>query len=224
MDDSEIVQKLKEFQTEGEELKEELNSSGYRSEENENKEYGGDVECWRGKCLNLLKLRFGINSNHFNDFKNKIDLKRSNYCIYCKENVDMSLGVLSWVIDALESGATEDLFYKREIVLFDDLLKQAYEFYGQNFELASAIYGRIVLETIIKEFANKNSIEVGSFEQTIINLRKKEKITIPVEHSLRANYKIGSDATHNSEEFSKISSQEIKGMLDFIRDKVLTLE
>ncbi len=222
MDDKDIISKLKEFQIEGNDLKKNLVNAEYGSDIRKNREQGGKVESWRGKCLNLLKLKFGLNSIHFNDFKNKIDRNHEGY--YNQVNVDLALGVLSWIIDALESGATEDLFYKREIILFDDLLKQAYEFYSQNLELASAIYGRIVLETIIKEFASKNSIEVGSFEQTIINLRKKEKITIPVEHSLRAHYKIGSDAAHNSKEFERISSQEIKNMLDFIRDKVLTLE
>ncbi len=225
MNDELIIKKLKEFIKEGYELKKNLHISlTHVSVEQYNKPYYQLAERWRGNCLNLLKLRFGINSDYFSNYSGEIDTYISNAGRYSSDNVGKALGALEWVLDALESGLTEDLFYKREVLLLNDLLEQAYEFSKKDFYLIASIYGRIVLETIIKEFASKNGMAKESFDQTIISLKKAGIITQPFEHSLRANYSVGSLATHKKEEFEKISNEEIKLFLDFIRDRVLTLE
>ena len=90
--------------------------------------------------------------------------------------------------------------------------------------MASAIYGRIVLETTIREFAEKNGISPVKFDQLIIKLRQDGVIHQPFETSLRANYKIGSWAAHGNQEFENVSDKEIKEFLSFIRDRVLTLK
>lgn len=90
--------------------------------------------------------------------------------------------------------------------------------------LATGTYGRVVLETTIKEFAKEHDIDSKlKFDQIIINLRIKGLIQKPFENSLRANYEIGSWAAHGNEEFNKLNKNEIKEFLVFIRDKVLTL-
>lgn len=90
--------------------------------------------------------------------------------------------------------------------------------------LAAGTYGRVVLETTIKEFAKEHDIDSKlKFNEIIINLRMKGFIQKPFENSLRANYEIGSWAAHGNEEFNKLTKTEIKEFLVFIRDKVLTL-
>ena len=116
----------------------------------------------------------------------------------------MAAGVLEYVHGAIEKGLTEDLFYKREILILSNLLEQANEFLEKGFKLAAGIYGRIILETTLKEFAKKNNIQGKNFDQLIIKMRQGNIIQKPLENSLRGNYAIGSWAAHGSKEFREL--------------------
>ena len=179
------------------------------------------IEEWEGSSLNLLKVRFGYNSDYFKKFKHHIEKK--DY--YDSEilTLQRSLGVLQCTHNALKKGLTDDLFYKQEIIIFSNILEQAFEFLDKKFKSAAGIYGRIILETTIKELAKKNNIFENRFDQIIIKLRQNNIIQKPLESSLRANYEIGSWAAHGDEKFQNLSDKEIKEFLVFIRDKVLTL-
>ena len=178
-------------------------------------------ERWEGSALNLLKIRFGKKSDFFIKFK-ECTSQEENYDYY-GENIRRSLGVLDYIHDALGKGFVEDLFYKKEIIIFSDLLEQAFEFLDKKFKFAAGIYGRIVLETTIKEFAKKNEILENKFDQTIIKLTKENIIQKPFENSLRSNYEIGSWAAHGNSKFQDLSEKEVKEFLVFVRDKVLIL-
>ncbi len=138
------------------------------------------------------------------------------------------VGVLESALGAIEKGFTGDLFYERELVVFSNMLDQAYEFLkNQNTYLAAGVYGRIVLETTIREFAKlklgENYNPEMRFDQLIIELRNGF-INQTFENSLRNNYKIGSEAAHNSDEFREYSKRNLKDFLTFIRDNVLILK
>lgn len=180
-----------------------------------------DYEGWEGAALNLLKVKFGKNSDYFTKFKRCTS--QEGYSNSYSVKIRKSLGVLDCIRNALGKGLTEDLFYKKEIIIFSDLLEQAFEFLEKRFKFAAGIYGRIVLETTIKEFAKKNDIFENRFDQIIIKLRQNNIIQKPLENSLRSNYEIGSWAAHGNIEFQKLSDKEIKEFLVFIRDKVLIL-
>lgn len=180
-----------------------------------------DIERWEGAALNLLKVRFGKKSDFFIQFKSYTS--QEGFCDSYRESVRRNLGVLDYIHDALGKGLIEDLFYKKEIILFSNLLEQAFEFLDKGFKFAAGIYGRIVLETTIKEFAKKNDILENKFDQTIIKLRTEKIIQKPFENSLRANYEIGSWAAHGNSEFQDLSEKEVKEFLVFVRDKVLIL-
>lgn len=180
-----------------------------------------DMERWEGSALNLLKLRFGNKSDYFLKF-NECTFNGGLYGDY-SENIRRSLGVLEFIRDALSKGLTEDLFYKNELIIFSDLLGQAFEFLDKKLSLAAGLYGRVVLETTIREFAKKNNICEKKFDQLIIKLRLSNIIQKPLENSLRSNYEIGSWAAHGDAKFQDLSDNEIKEYLVFIRDKVLTL-
>jgi hypothetical protein len=225
MEDPRVISMLKSLIKDGTKLRNDLMEaplSTWTPVIEHNREYHQIAEKWRISCMNILELRFR-KSFFFKEFREAIDTRYSTGSRYCKNNVGRALGILEAVLEALESGMTEDLFYKREVILFGDLLDQANEFLKKGFDLAAAIYGRIILETVVKEFAGKNDIQENSFDETIVALKKASVISQPLEHSLRANYAIGTTATHNYEDFKKISKQDIKNFLDFIRDKVLTL-
>jgi hypothetical protein len=186
-----------------------------------NKDYYQSIERWIGSTKNLLKLRFGINSDYYKDFiKNTTD---ENKYKFDKETVLLATGVLEYIKDAYDNGLTDDLFYKKEIIVLSDLLDQAYEFLDKGFNLVAGIYGRIVMETTIREYALLYNIEDNKFDQLIIKLRKKGIIQKPFENSLRSNYEIGSWAAHGKNNYNNLKPNEIKEFLNFIRDKILTL-
>jgi len=174
----------------------------------------------------FVKTKVWDYSEYFRDFQVEINktIDETGGTFY-EENVGRATGVLEYVHDALTNGLTEDLFYKREVLVFKDLLDQAFEFLEKGLRLAAAIYGRIVLEATVKEFAKKNGIQVEGikFDQVIIELRKMEIIQKPFESSLRANYQLGTEAAHGDKNFEKYSVNEIREYPSFIRDKVLTL-
>ena len=189
-----------------------------------NKNNRASVQKWECCVRNILRLRFGPNSYFYNEFSNAIISNIMTEKYYC-ENIKLAVSMLEFIKESLEKGFTDDLFYKHEIILFGDMLKQAEEFLKQKFKLAAAIYGRIILELTIIEYANKNNINTKrKFNEIIIDLKKKELIHGPFENSLRANYKIGSLAAHGDKEFNLFSDSEIREFLSFIRDKVLILK
>lgn len=220
MGDKVIMDKILELITLGTHIGTQLRSSDSYDAPTVNKQYYREARKWEGASINLLKLRFGKDSDYYIHFTDALK-KHDNYY---QENVDLATGVLEYVYDALKHGLVDDLYYKKEILVFTNLLEQAYEFLSSGLNLAAGIYGRIVLETVIKEFAAKNGIQDQKFDQIIIKLRKANRIQKPYENSLRANYEIGSWAAHGDEKFQKLTDNEIKEFLTFIRDKILTLE
>lgn len=108
---------------------------------------------------NILEIGFGANSIFYKRFLDSYNSTSLPYelnnprSIFIKK-MPVQVGILQAASDALNSGLTKDLFYEREMIVFSDLLDQAYEFLeNQSTFLAAGVYGRIVLETTIKEFA-----------------------------------------------------------------------
>jgi len=228
MKDSIIIKELNRLIKEGNKLKDNLEEaplSYWSNTIRHNRVYHQQAEKWKVESINFLRLRFGRESDFINDFKRTIEMKYKNGTSYCKNNIGRALGVLEAVLRALKAGLTEDLFYRKEVMVFGDLLNQAYGYLEKNIYLIATVYGRIVLESTIKEFAKSKNVIVDKlkFNQIIIELKKKGIITQPFEHSLRANYSLGS-SFHNMEEFKLIKKEQIKFFLDFIRDYVLTLK
>ena len=176
---------------------------------------------------NAIKVRFLEDSTFYKDFMDTYKLepyKGESNGNYHYRLMTLQMGVLEAVLDALKSGLTDDLFYQRELLVFSDLLTQAFEFLEQGLNHAAAIYGRIVLETTIREFAKEHGTNSESrFDQIIINLTQNGHIHKPFQNSLRSNYEIGSWAAHGNEKFNKLNENELREFLVFIRDKVLTL-
>lgn len=225
MDDSIILEELSNLISDGNYLRKVLRVSNNLSTDRvHNKKHDQKATKWKGSAINLLKLRFGENSCYYKDFNNAVNYNSEAYAEFSRENVQKATGILEFIYGALKKGLTDDLFYKKEILILSDLLDQAYEFLKIEQKLASGIYGRIVLETTIKEFAEKNNIHETKFDQLIIKLRTNNIIHKPFENILRANYEIGSWAAHGNIKFENLSDYEIKEFLNFIRDRVLTLE
>jgi len=178
---------------------------------------------------NLLINRFGAESLYYKRFMEASNVNKVQYIHDRYENyicaIHEQLGILESVLNAIENGLTDDLFYDKELVVFSDMLDQAYGFLDIKLKYAAAVYGRIVLETTIREYTKvklPNSDPNVKFNQLITNLKVGKIILQTFEDSLRANYGIGTAAAHNKD-FDKYSDNEIKEFLNFIRDRALTL-
>lgn len=224
MDDKKVLANLKKQITEGKELVQILESVSDTfflqertiSVTNNINHYGKCMKWWQSSA-NILEMRFGKGTDYAENFRGATKPKVKDGGEFYKENVMLGNGVLESVYYDLKSDLTEDLFYKQELLLFSDLLEQAFEFLEKGHRLASAIYGRIVLETTIREYAKKFNIEKSKFNSLIIELKKKGVILQTFEDSLRANYNIGSMAAHGNKDFDKVKNNELKGYLAFIR-------
>lgn len=224
MNDELIARKLSELIKEGHSISNNISNS---STNFEIYEYS-NIKKFQTGAENILRLRFGKKSEYYNQFLYAYKMKfpeAEHVSYHTISIIDTQTGILEAVYDALKSGLTEDLFYQREVLVFTDMLNQAFEFLNHKQYFAAAMYGRVVLEVTIKEFAKNNNVDTHQkFDQIIINLRKDEFIHKPLENSLRANYEIGSWAAHGDEKFNKLSSRQINDFLSFIRDNVLTLK
>lgn len=58
------------------------------------------IKRWQGKSQNLIKIRFGLNSDYYQDFLSTTSNNR--------ESVQRGTGVLEYVHYALKNGLTED--------------------------------------------------------------------------------------------------------------------
>jgi hypothetical protein len=187
--------------------------------------------CFQMSAENILEIGFGENSSYCKRFTKSYEMVFSvqeDERDILKQKMFVQIGILQAASDALNRGLTKDLFYEREMIVFSDILDQAYKFLeSQSTYLAAGVYGRIVLETAIREFAKlklrENYSPEMKFEQIIIMLKKEGYIQEILENRLRDYYKIGSHAAHNSEDFKKYSKKELNGFLTFVKDNVLTL-
>lgn len=84
------------------------------------------------------------------------------------------------------------------------------------------------METTVKEFAKlklqENYNSQMKFNQLIVKLKNEGFILQTFEERLRSYYTIGSDAAHNSSDFTNYSKRDLKDFLTFIKDNVLTLK
>jgi hypothetical protein len=182
---------------------------------------------------NILEIGFGVNSTFYKRFldsckSNVLPLQLNNPRMIFMNKMPVHVGILQAALDALNRGLTKDLFYEREMLVLSDLLDQAYEFLeNQSTYLAAGVYGRIVLETAIREFAKlklrENYSPEMKFNQLITKLRTDGYIIQSFEERLRSYYTIGSDTAHCNENFRSYSKRQLSDFLTFIKDNVLTL-
>jgi len=185
---------------------------------------------WQSEALNIISLRFTRDSPQFSRFLSSFSQDYLNQRkLFSWDTVEGDIiranAILGWIVSSLKEGFVDDVFYKKELEVFSTMLDQAYEFHKNNLLIAAAVYGRVIVETTLREFyeIKVGKKFLGKFDALIIDLKTLGHITKPFEGSLRANYAIGNQAAHNDPEFSKLTNKDILDFLNFIRDKVLIL-
>ena len=194
---------------------------------------------WATSTTNFLRFSFGLNHFFVERFSKIANLKytykyiESNGSgfekeIYCyKEKMSRLCGVLMSIKKEAELGFIEDATFLHKKESLSDILEDAFVLLEQDYNLASAIYGRIILENSIKELCRLKEIPMDKnekFSSMLNKLRQKTIIDLPQERSYQAQYDIGSFAVHGKEEFNKKTKKDIMNMLNFIRDNVLQLK
>lgn len=197
-----------------------------------------NIKCFQTSALSILQNRFGENSSYYKEFLQASQIKITESSLKTLTLLELAtiagaiganVGALKASINALENGLADDFFYQKEMIVYNDLLDQANEFLeNQSTYLAAGVYGRILLETAIREFAklklHENYNKEVKFNQLIVKLRNERFILQTFEERLRSYYTIGSDAAHNSPDFKNYSKKDLKDFLTFIKDNVLTLK
>lgn len=179
----------------------------------------------------LLEIRFGINSEFYKTF-----LKYDNDD---NPNIQAQTGVLQSALDVLNRGLVEDVIFQNDKMIFTDILAEAKECYKNQKFLLVGVLGRIIIESIVREYAklklsqedyeectkNKNT-NSHKFETTLQTLEQKGKILSNFAVIIRANYKIGTLAAHNDDIFTRdyATNKEMKKYLTFIENEILTLK
>lgn len=111
-----------------------------------------------------------------------------------------------------------------ESTIFSNLIEQAFELLKNNYKTAAAIYGRLVIENTIKDLCRLNKIEgKEKVSDMLVELRKLNIIDLPQERTIQAKYDIGSLAAHGKKEFERYTDRDIEELLEFIRDKIITM-
>lgn len=196
-----------------------------------------NIKCFQTSSLSILQNRFGENSSCYKEFLQASQIKiteNSFQTLTLPElativgAIGSNVGTLKASINALENGLADGFFYQKEMIVCNDLLDQANEFLeNQSTYLAAGVYGRVVLETSIREFAklklHENYNKEMKFDALVSKLRTGGHILQSFEFKLKSYYTIGSHATHNNEEFKKYTKKDLKEFLVFIKNDVLTL-
>ncbi len=200
-----------------------------------------EAKCteWISSSLNFLRYFFGYDhlfTKMFSGYATKQymfterDSGGSSFqteVIYYKEKMAKLVGILRSVKREVELGYIEDSIFLHKKESLSNILGDGFTLLKHGYKEAAAIYGRIVLETTVKELCKLKEIEVEKnekFPSVLVKLRKKGTIDLPLERSLQAQYDIGSLAAHGKKEFDEKTPQDILFMLTFIRDSVLQLK
>jgi hypothetical protein len=191
-----------------------------------------DVTKFKTNGEHLLKLRFRSDSVFYKNFL-KYDNSNDN------SNIQAQVGVLESALYVLNRGLVEDVIFQNDKMVFTDILAEAKECYKNQKFLLVGVLGRIIIESIVREYAklklsqedyeectkNKNT-NSHKFETTLQTLEQKGKILSNFAVIIRANYKIGTLAAHNDDIFTRdyATNKEMKKYLTFIENEILTLK
>jgi hypothetical protein len=96
---------------------------------------------------NILRKGFGANSPYYESFLQTYKMEFSPKCTeqtILRKYIETQTGILWGVLDAFKRGLTKDLYYEREMIVFNDLLDQAYTFLVHRFHLISINFCNIM--------------------------------------------------------------------------------
>jgi len=191
---------------------------------------------WELSCFNLLRNYFGETHHFFKEFKDAINKtvifyhplheKRTTVIPYSKFNIATALACLSYINEETNMGLILNAKSVYEASLFSNLLDQAFGLIEMNYLPAAAIYARLIIENKIKDTCILNKIDVpekSKIADLLVRLREKQIIDLPTERVIQSKYDIGTYAAHGKEEFKKYGKKEILDLLEYTRDKILTL-
>lgn len=189
---------------------------------------------WDLSCRNLLRIQFGNEHVFYKNFRYssaetwKLNLGNgaTQPIEFPKEILTKAYAVLIYVKEEFELGLVADAKHLYQADLFSDLLEQAYELVERGYTVASAVYGRLIIENFINDLCRIKEVELEEIENLsnkLVKLRKKDVINLPLERTIQAHYDIGTFAVHGLKDFNEYNEKKIIDFLDTIRDNILTI-
>lgn len=175
-----------------------------------------EVDKWRFSCKNLIKLVYP-------DFDFE---QRDNHLLfitYSDSRYRQLLGLLYATRDDLEKGFLENREQQVKKVEINSLLDYAYELFNEKDDVldrCACILGRIVLEKTLQLLCIKNDIEFTKTKASILNqnLRDNEVYNVTQWEQINYLYRVGSAASHSSEDWNEIGPEQRRKAVRDIED------
>jgi hypothetical protein len=175
-------------------------------------------EKWTTSAVFLLEKTFGLGNVYVNSFVHSQTFG-NHYA-----RITHGVAILEGAKEEIEKGFLNGIRHLVEVDFFDSIIEQAEHLLETGYKDAAAILGRVIIETTLKDVAGREHIV---FDQNIklssLNdlLWKSEIYDKIVWRLMQGHIDIGNSAAHGK--FDEYNAKQVKDMLSWICEKVLTL-
>ncbi len=168
-------------------------------------------EKWSTSVLNLLKISFGSNSIHYQNFKNIYDNFRK-----LKGQLESARGVFRSAKEDYEEGYMLSLENTISGEIFGDFVGLAKQSLSEGNKNVAAVLVCAALEDALKRYARDNGLDVKdkSMQDVVGALKSKGLVSGANKSLLDTIPKIRDDAMHAN--WKKISPVEIDSVIGFV--------
>ena len=179
---------------------------------------------WRTSVLSLLQKVFGDSSTTFKSFQaasqlhDKISDRPNTNTVECFEKENAIF--LSAKSD-YEGGYVFDIQNLANAVIFNDELEQASYLLDEDWNLPAAVIAGTVLESTLRQLCNQSSVSLPDKPKASLMNNQLKPAGVFGETQRAQNeawLKIRNDAAHGKKEFESVSKNDLKRMIEGVRD------
>lgn len=165
---------------------------------------------WGTSCLNILKIAFGVDSDHYIKFNER-------YKSYLGVTfVEEGLGIMKAALDDYSHGFTFDLKTAISGEIFQDFVELAKRALAEGNKDVAAVLACAALEDTLKRYARKQGLSVDDKEMSDVvgALKKHGSVSGAQKTLLDTMPKIRNYAMHAN--WSKINEPDVSSVIGFV--------
>ncbi len=171
---------------------------------------------WGISCLNILKLAFGIESDHYSQFNTKLkDFSLHNV-------IWQATGIMKAAAEDYSQGFSIDLRTAVSGEIFQDFVALAKRVLAEGNKDVAAVLASAALEDTLKRYAEKQGLNIDDKDlaEIVNTLKSQGLVGGTLKNSLAAMVKIRNCAMHA--DWSKISEPEVSSLTAFVEQFLIT--
>ncbi len=171
---------------------------------------------WSTSVLNLLKISFGSNSIHYQNFKTIYDNFHKH-----KSELESARGVFTAAKDDYEKGYVFSLQNTISGEVFGDFVTLAKHSLSEGYKDVAAVLACAALEDALKRYARNNGLDVEdkSMQDVVGALKSKGLVSGAKKSLLNTMPKIRDYAMHAN--WEKISPEDVNSVIGFVEQFLL---